>query len=189
MTVIDHKTERKNDIERIKGSVHPRKVIVAGPGTGKSYLFNEIIKQKRSEGKTNFLAITFIGKLGDALADDLCGLAKTTTMHSFARSFVFQHLKKWNYYPRIYELIAEDLKAEGVKEFEIGDKNYVQKTKYFKAVGDADIIHYAVQICKKDEDKIPVFDLILVDEYQDFNAIESEFVDLLVKKKRNGYCR
>jgi len=178
----DHKTERENDLNKIKSSNHPKKVVVAGPGTGKSYMFGELIKKKREDGKTDFLAITFIGKLGDALADDLCGLAKTTTMHSFARSFVLEHCKGWNYHPRIYEIIAEDLKNEGITSFEIGDENYTKKTKHYKSVGDADVVYYAVQICKKDETKIPKHDLILVDEYQDFNAIESELIDLLANK-------
>jgi len=179
---MDHKVERSNDVEKIRSSMHPKKVVVAGPGTGKSFLFSELIKQKRSEGKTNFLAITFIGKLGDALADDLCGLAETVTMHGFARAFFLKYCSGWNYYPRMYELIKEDLNAEGVTEFEIGDEKYKEKSKYYKAVGDADVVHYAVQICKKDPNKIPTHDLILVDEYQDFNDIESELVDLLAQK-------
>jgi len=182
MSIVDYKKERDNDINNIKNSSYPRKVVVGGPGTGKSYLFSELLKKKRTEGKTNFLAITFIGKLGDALADDLCGFAKTTTMHSFARSFVLEHCKGWSYYPKMYKLIEEDLKAEGIETFRIGDKNYVRKTTHYRTIGEDDVVYYAVQICKKDENKIPIFDLILVDEYQDFNAIESEFVDLLTKK-------
>jgi superfamily I DNA/RNA helicase len=181
-TSIDHKTERENDLKKIKDSIHKRKIVVAGPGTGKSHMLGELIKDKRKQGKSNFLAITFIGKLGDALADELCGLAKTTTMHSFARSFVLKHCKGWNYYPRMYEIIAEDFKKEGIESFEVGDENYTKKTKYYQAIGDADVVHYAVQICKKDQNKIPTYDLVLVDEYQDFNSIESEFVDLLAQK-------
>ena len=181
-TTTDHKTERENDLNEIKFSNHPKKVVVAGPGTGKSFLFGELIKKKREEGKTKFLAITFIGKLGDSLADELCGLAKTTTMHSFARSFVLEHCNGWNYYPRIYEIIAEDLKNEKIISFEIGDEKYKQKTKHYKAIGDDDVVYYATQICKKDETKIPQYDLVLIDEYQDFNSIESELVDLLAKK-------
>lgn len=179
MTLIDHKTERGNDVNKIKESVHPRRVVVAGPGTGKSFLFSELIKKKRAEGKTNFLAITFIGKLGDNLADDLCGLATTMTLHGFARDFVLKNYRKYLYYPRIKDIIGEDLEMRGIKEFEIGDKNYAERTIYYHVVGDDDVIYYAVQICKKHPDKIPSFDLILVDEYQDFNSIESEFVDLL----------
>lgn len=182
MPTVDHKTERTNDVNNIKNSTHPRKVVVAGPGTGKSFLFSELIKKKISEGKNNFLAITFIGKLSDALADELCGLAKTQTLHSFARGFVLEHCKGWIYYPKLHELIAEDLKAEGIETFKIGDENYEKKTKHYKAVGDADVVHYAIRICRKDEKKIPKFDLIVVDEYQDFNGMESEFVDLLAQK-------
>ena len=182
MTKIDYKSEREKDILAIKNSTHPRKIIVAGPGTGKSYLFAELIKERKKKGKTKFLAITFIGKLGDALADDLCGLAETTTMHGFARKFVLEQYRGWTYYPRVYQIIAEDLKAKGIKKFDIGDKNYVEKSKFYKAVGDDDVVYYAVQICKTDESKIPVFELVLIDEYQDFNSIESEFVDLLAKK-------
>jgi superfamily I DNA/RNA helicase len=179
---MDHKIERENDLKKIRDSVNPRKVVVAGPGTGKSYLFSELIKEKHKHGKVNFLAITFIGKLGDFLADDLCGLAKTTTMHSFARSFVLDQYKGWNYYPEIYKIIAEDLKNEGIEQFEIGDKNYMRKSEYYKTVGDDDIVYYATQVCKSDHKKIPKYDLILVDEYQDFNSVESELVDLLAKE-------
>lgn len=183
MIAINHKAERDKDVSKIKKSRHPKKVIVAGPGTGKSFLFQELIKEKKEQGKTDFIAITFIGKLGDALADDLCGLAETFTMHGFARKFVIANCGEgWKYYPRIFDVIKEDLAREGISNFEIGDDNYKAKTLYYKAVGDADVVHYAVQICKKDNHKIPVHDLILVDEFQDFNAIESEFVDILSQK-------
>lgn len=182
MASIDHKAERASDLNKIKDSVHPRKVVVAGPGTGKSFLFSEIIKKRMAEGKSSFLAITFIGKLGDALADDLCGLAKTTTLHGFAREFVLRERKDWIYYPAMYKLISEDLKAEGIAEFEVGDENYKRKSEYYKAVGDEDVVYYALQICKSDKSKVPVYDLILVDEYQDFNATESELVDVLAER-------
>jgi superfamily I DNA/RNA helicase len=179
---LDHKLERNKDVARVKDSPHPKKVVVAGPGTGKSYLFSELIKKKRKAGKSNFLAITFIGKLGDALADELCGLAETMTMHGFARHLVLRHAKGWNYYPKIHKLIKDDLKGEGIKECSIGDENYRRRTKYYRAVGEDDVVYYAVQICKRDPSKIPSYDLVLVDEYQDFNEIESALVDLLAQR-------
>lgn len=182
MTITDYKTERENDVSKIKSSAHPKKVVVAGPGTGKSFLFQELIREKKKSGKTDFVAITFIGKLGDALADDLCGLAETMTMHGFARRFVLDKCKGWIYYPRIYDVIKADLKSEGIDEFEIGDDNYKKKTIFYKAVGDEDVVHYAIQICEKDKSKIPTHDLILIDEFQDFNEKESRFVDLLAEK-------
>ena len=82
--IVDHKAKRNEDTLKILGSSHMRKVVVAGPGTGKSYLFQEAIKNERKLGKTNFLALTFMGKLCDELADDLAGLALTKTLHGFA---------------------------------------------------------------------------------------------------------
>jgi superfamily I DNA/RNA helicase len=178
---MDHKAERTNDVTKIVNSTRPRKVVVAGPGTGKSHLFTELIRKKRKQGKTKFLAITFVGKLGDALADDLCGLSSIETMHSFARALVLAHNKTWDYYPRIKELITADLIAEGLGNFAVGDANYRNKTEFYQAVGDGDVVHYAVQMCKENAMKIPRFDLLLVDEYQDFNKEESELIDLLAQ--------
>ena len=90
----NHKIESEGDVSKIINSEHPRKVIVAGPGTGKSYLFQELIKNERVKGKKDFVASTFIGKLGDALADDLCGMAKTFTMHSFARKLFLDNYEE-----------------------------------------------------------------------------------------------
>lgn len=180
---FDYDAERKADVSAVLNSTQPKKVVVAGPGTGKSFLFEQVIKKKQAEGKTNFLAITFIGKLGDALADDLAGLAETHTLHGFARQFFLAHCNDdWEYYPYMDELIKADLEVAGITEFEIGDENYKERTVHYKAVGHADVVYYAVQMCKKDTAKIPTFDLILIDEFQDFNEIEAEFIDLLATK-------
>jgi len=182
---MDHEQERKSDIDRILTSNHPRRVVVAGPGTGKSFLFEQAIKIERASGKTKFLAITFIGKLGDALADDLAGLAETTTLHGFARRFVLNNRPKgWEYYPEITEIIKEDLEAQKIKSFTVGDEKYKERTDFYRAVGQDDVIHYAVEMCEKEPDKIPTYDLILVDEFQDFNETESKLIDVLATKNK-----
>lgn len=181
MTNEEYKKGRDDDVTKIAASKHPKKIIVAGPGTGKSFLFQKLIKDKKKEGKNNFLAITFIGKLGDNLADDLCGLANTYTMHGFACKFINKTLG-WEYYPGIYKIIEEDLKKEGITDFTIGDENYFLKSKIYKTVGHDDVIHYVVELMKNDESKIPAYDLILVDEFQDFNKEEAELIDLLSTK-------
>src|ERR1039458_5157811 len=182
---MDYKHERETDVNKILASDHPRKVVVAGPGTGKSFLFEQAIRKEMGNGKTKFLAITFIGKLGDALADDLAGLAETTTLHGFARQFVLGNCPKgWEYYPEIAEIIKEDLGAKKIKSFSIGDSNYKERTKYYRAVGSDDVMHYAVEICENNEDNIPKYDLILVDEFQDFNEAEAKLIDILAKKNK-----
>src|SRR5581483_8455376 len=180
---MDHEIERKKDLASILDSKHPRKVVVAGPGTGKSFLFEQAIKKKKEKGGKSFLAITFIGKLGDALADDLAGLAETMTLHGFARRLVLKNSPVgWEYYPKTTEIIGEDLALNGITEYKIGDSNYLERTKFYKSVGEDDVVFYALQICKKNPDKIPRYDLILIDEFQDFNEIEAEFIDLLTTK-------
>jgi hypothetical protein len=177
---MDYEQERKNDLTAILASDHAKKVVVAGPGTGKSFLFQKMIEKEKEKGKKEFLAITFIGKLGDALADDLAGLAETTTMHGFARKFVLEQCPEgWEYYPKIFDVIKEDLEAKGITDFEVGDTNYQERTQYYKAVGEDDVVYYAIQACKKDKSIIPKRDLILIDEFQDFNEVEDEFINLL----------
>lgn len=182
-TVVDHEQERKKDVDAIVSSNHDRRVVVAGPGTGKSFLFQTAIKKAKKDGKKDFLAITFIGKLGDALADDLAGLAETMTLHGFARQFVLTKWKNSEYYPRMREVIQEDLEIVGI-ECKIGEAEYKTRTEYYKAVGDEDVVHYALEICKKDSGKIPTSDLLLVDEFQDFNEVESAFIDILATKNK-----
>lgn len=180
---VDHIQKRNDDSKKIIDSSHPRRVVLAGPGTGKSYLFQEAIKKKREQGASKFLAITFIGKLTDELADDLAGLATTTTLHGFARRLVLEHCPAgWEYYPRIKDVIKEDLSIKGNTGFEIGDDDYRERTEFYRAVGDNDVVHYAVRTLKKDRSRIPIYDLLLVDEFQDFNEEEAELIDLLATK-------
>jgi hypothetical protein len=182
---MDHKQERKKDVDTILLSDHARRVVVAGPGTGKSFLFQEAIKKAKKEGKNSFLAITFIGKLGDALADELAGLAETFTLHGFARKVVLENCPKgWEYYPKISALIEEDLTSKEIIKFEIGDDRYKARTKYYKSIGENDVVYYALQTLKNDKNKIPHYDLILVDEFQDFNEIESQLIDLLAETNK-----
>ena len=146
---MDHKAERDKDVEKILSSTHDRRVVVAGPGTGKSFLFQEAIRKTRTECKDKFLAITFIGKLGDFLADDLAGLAETKTLHGFARQFVLSKWKGAEYYPKIGDIIIDDLTAMETP-CSVGDPEYKKRTEYYKAVGDNDVVHYALEICRKE---------------------------------------
>jgi superfamily I DNA/RNA helicase len=180
---INYEEERKKDTDVILNSQHKKKVIMAGPGTGKSHLLTQAIKLKKAQGKSKFHAITFIGKLGDALADDLAGLAETTTLHSFAREFVLSNRPKgWVYFPEIKGVILKDLNLVGKDGIGIGHPEYEERSKFYKAVGDDDVVYYALKICKENETIIPSFDLLLIDEFQDFNETEDEFISMLASK-------
>lgn len=179
---INYKREREEDASYILNSKHKKKVVLAGPGTGKSHLLEQAIKIKREEGRTKFQAITFLGKLRDNLADDLAGLATTTTLHGYARELVLKYQRGWVYHPTMKKIILEDLMLMGLESINVGDTEYLERSQYYKAVGDEDVVFYAAQICKADRSKIPTLDLLLIDEFQDFNEVEDEFICLLAEK-------
>lgn len=179
-----YKKQREDDINAILNSAAPIKVVVAGPGTGKTFLFGKLIKKKINEGKTKFLAITFVGRLADALADDLAGMTKTFTLHSFAYNLLKSdsHVSQYQYFPDIKKLIDKDLELLGISPSSPGETEYKKRTAFYKAFGDDDIIIYAVKYLKRNPDKIPLYDLVLIDEFQDFNEQEAELIEILSSK-------
>ena len=181
---MDFKKERKKDTKEVLNSPARQRIIIGGPGTGKSHLFKEVIEKKVNEGKTNFLAITFLGRLADNLADDLAGLADTTTLHGFALRILKRDskLSDWNYCPNIKKIIKEDLEILGITEWSIADENYKKRSSFYKAFGDDDVIYYVIKYLEKNPEAIPKFDLILIDEFQDFTEIEAKFIEILASK-------
>lgn len=79
-----HFGERAALTEAILSSDATRKLVVAGPGTGKSFLFQQICRRNCELGATNNLALSFINELVDDLSKDLHGLAEVKTLHGFA---------------------------------------------------------------------------------------------------------
>ena len=68
----------------IINSYSQKKLIIAGPGTGKSYLFQQICKRSREKSDPKILVLSFINELVDDLSRDLSKLAEVKTLHSFA---------------------------------------------------------------------------------------------------------
>ena len=79
-----HAQERTALTEVILNSDARKKLILAGPGTGKSFLFQQICKEKVGAGGGKILALSFINELVDDLSRDLHQLAEVKTLHSFA---------------------------------------------------------------------------------------------------------
>ncbi len=66
-----HKIHRKNYTDAILNSTEDRKIIISGPGTGKSFLFQEICKKNIEQGKNKNLTLSFINELVDDLRKEL----------------------------------------------------------------------------------------------------------------------
>ena len=91
-----HQAEEDNKkyIEAILNSSSKNKIVVAGPGTGKTFLFKKIL-----ESKKNSLTLTFINSLVEDLSLELYGISDVKTLHSFALSKLNRNLPKalWSY--------------------------------------------------------------------------------------------
>ena len=76
--------QRDEHTQNILGSESKNKIILAGPGTGKSYLFQQICKNNIENDLNNNLTLSFINELVNDLSKDLHGLSDVKTLHSFA---------------------------------------------------------------------------------------------------------
>lgn len=179
------KSERQKYLDAILASPAQKKIVVAGPGTGKTYLFKQILV-----GKKNSLTLTFVNSLVEDLSLELCGLSTVKTLHAFARAV----LNRGAVYPKLSKIIREDallLLGEDVNFdrifYDRADDNehipfYGRRLKYYKHYGYTDIIFAAVRKLEKEREKIPTYDQVLVDEFQDFNKLEVSLIDLLGEK-------
>ena|SRR5450631_944501 len=80
--LVDPTEELNRAVERILASRSAKRLVVAGPGAGKTYLFKEILKRTPGE-EGDRIALTFINELKDDLEKNLSGLAHAYTLHGF----------------------------------------------------------------------------------------------------------
>lgn len=182
--------ERTKYVNDILSSKSDKKVVVAGPGTGKTFLFKKILN-----GKTKTLTLSFVNALVDDLSLELYGMSEVRTLHSFARSELSKILKKEvNIYSKLSAIIQQDFQilTGGNIEFDVlfherEDTNpnlafYETRRQYYAYYGFADVIHSAVKAFEADKNSVQVYEQVLIDEFQDFNKLEVSLIDLLAEK-------
>jgi len=183
-------------LKKIKDSEKKLFVGIAGPGTGKSTTFKTIIESSDYKSR-QILILSFINKLVDGLSEDFKKYdnVKVLTLHAFAKQilgeidlnpdldsvisedYLFINGHNIKYSEKFYE---DDL-SKGEEEFYIERKEFYKHNK--KLYSFNSIIYAVNRLFEKSEDKIPTkYDLILVDEFQDFNKSEYELIKLLNKK-------
>lgn len=189
----NQEVERTKAIDAILGSSSRHKVIVAGPGTGKTFLFKEICKKKRGD----ILALTFINNLANDLKNDLGELAECCTFHALCKKLIYQLpvplISKFAYFPKIDAVVDSDRsilepdlgKAKDAFEDWLRDDPritlFIQRAKYYKAVGHTDGVYQVTNFLSENPQMTPVYSQVLVDEFQDFNRLEVEMIQVLGK--------
>lgn len=182
--------ERSKHVEAVLLSKSAKKVVVAGPGTGKTFLFKKVLTDK-----TKTLTLTFVNSLVEDLSLELYGLSDVKTLHGFSRS-ILKHIlnKEIKISPKLSKVIKEDAHIiigqtiDFDKIFhERDDANeflpfYEERRKYYDYYGYADIVYAVVKRFEQERKTIPLFEQVVVDEFQDFNRLEVSLIDLLAEK-------
>jgi len=187
--------ERTALTAKILNSIHPRKVIVSGPGTGKTYIFKGVLKMKPGD----CLALTFINNLARKLEEKLGDLAKVCTFHSFCKEMLHKIPKEdlsnhFILFPHLEAIVKSDMLimfnekrnfSRSFYKMDLSDNNiefFIHRSSYYDAVSFDDSVYRVMEYFKYNPEQIPEYEQIVVDEYQDFNRLEVEFLDLLAEK-------
>lgn len=184
------KRKRQEYADAIVSSSAKKKIVVAGPGTGKTYLFKKILR-----GKTNTLTLSFVNALVDDLSLELCGLSTVRTLHAYARGALRKARKKpVRIFPKLAKVIEEDARILLKKRIDFEQlfhnrqdsnehvKFYKKRKDYYGHFGFSAVVFGAVKYFEKNRDEIPIYDQVVVDEFQDFNTLEVSLIDLLAEK-------
>ncbi len=79
--------ELEQAVQRILKSDSRRKLIVAGPGTGKTTLFKKLLESGPGDRKSR-VVLTFITNLRDELEKALSDLCQVSTLHGYCQSLL-----------------------------------------------------------------------------------------------------
>lgn len=192
--------------DAIVNSDSEKRLIVAGPGSGKTYTFKRALSKAITDSGNaeKGLALTFIRNLVADLSDALSDVADVFTFHGFCKHQMHRHPvagleEGWDYYPALIEVMAADLELlgrKGMKPIDVeqclhnlDDSDRVITDalaigNYYNAVSHTDLVHRVLTHFTENEEAIPSYPLIVVDEYQDFSLLETRFLALLAAKSK-----
>jgi superfamily I DNA/RNA helicase len=185
--------DRTRYTDLIIQSTARNKVIIAGPGTGKSFTFRKLLETKTGDN----LALTFINNLAFDLQKDLGKLAESHTFHGYCKKLLHKTPVDgidtgFCYFPKLPLLIKSDADLIGIdldkfdeafhtltEDDRIGF--YIERGNYYNAVSHSDAVYRVLKYFQSGAATLPSFCQVVVDEYQDFNSLEVAFIDELAK--------
>ncbi len=196
MNYIDLEQELRQATESIIKSDHPKKLIVAGPGTGKTYLFKGLL-EKANKNSGSRLVITFINNLKDDLDKKLSHLSHVFTFHGYCYHLLRKSpgfraglSDQFYYFPKLAHLVKRDWElikggetphfVKLMRDLQDGDETrfYWLRSNYYDAVEFDDSVYRVYHQLLAGRDKLESYTPLIVDEYQDFNRLEAEFIKL-----------
>lgn len=145
--------------------------------------------------------LTFINNLVKDLEEKLGSIAEVKTFHRFCRRMLHTLVPRglslrFDYYPPLTEILATDTSAilagkvtkwdvEAVLHTRDSENDIlvtaVQCGDYYDAVGHTDGVYRMVRYFDEHPEDIPVYAQIVVDEYQDFSALEVRLIEQLAE--------
>jgi superfamily I DNA/RNA helicase len=183
--------KRKKYLDTILASDHPRKLIVAGPGTGKTLTFGEIFKKAQVN---NNLAFTFTNKLVDDMEKEIGNYAEVKTFHAYCKKLLHAKHGRVELIPFLTKVIESDSMFLGYnlssfdEKFQTLDEDsqeirfYLERGDYYDAVSFNDSVYRLYKSVRDGVFELPMYNHIVVDEFQDFNPLEVAFIEELEKK-------
>lgn len=192
--------ELREAVERILASPSRRKLVVAGPGAGKTTLFERLLEQAPG-APGDRLVLTFVNTLKADLAARLSEDSRVFTLHGYCFSLLKRHSdlrpdlpNDFHCLPGLTTLIEDDwrylretkppkflahmrnLEANEAVEF------YLERSGYYAALEFDDCVFRVHQAWRERPAQIETWELVLIDEYQDFNRLEAGLIDLLAER-------
>lgn len=196
-TLSPEELELNAAIEAVVNSPSPKKLVIAGPGTGKTTLFKQLLNLAPGNPEQR-IVLTFLNNLRNDLENDLGDLAKVFTLHSFCLGALYRDSElrgslssDFRCCPGLAHLIAEDwelIEGSEAPRFVgqmrcLADDNnldfYLNRGNYYDAVDFDDSVFRVYQGFAFGLARPLAYDLVLIDEYQDFNHLEAAIIDAL----------
>jgi len=155
------------------------KILIAGPGTGKTTGIKKLIAENFASAKkiqvVSFTNAT-VNDLKDSFDDNIA--VKCSTLHGFALGL--------NHLPELY-ILENKYEIKTIEQY--ADKlnlSFAQLCEIIKCVTFDNMISSCISFIKANpayvKDKLGKLDLLLVDEFQDFNPNEQELIMLIARE-------
>jgi hypothetical protein len=179
---------RQQYLDAILNSRSPRKLIVAGPGSGKTHTLGAILRAAPAGDK---LALTFIRKLVADMNREFGTVAEVKTFHAYCKMLLHSRFGPVTLIPFLDQVIEQDARAmrsrlrafrAAFQTLQVGSDEiafYLARGNYYRAVSFDDAVFRVVEGAIAGTLDLPEYSQVVIDEYQDFNPLEAMLIHLL----------